>query len=300
MTPVPSPVTNVLSVDVEDYFHAEIFSDTVPRSSWESYPSRVERNTMRLLELFATFNVRATFFVLGWVAERQPRLVREIAAMGHEVACHSYWHKPIYKLNPDEFRKDTVRAKNVIEQALGQTVTGYRAPTFSIVKQSLWALDILAEEQFKYDSSIFPIRHDRYGIPEAPRVPFYVPTSAGPFLECPITTFAVFKKMNFPLGGGGYLRLLPEWYTRMGLKKIHAEGLALICYVHPWEIDPEQPRLEKRPHKRLRHYTNLSKTYDRLKRMLQAYRFTSFRDSKLSQFARECHLTTRNNHDHQC
>ena len=180
---------NIFSVDVEDYFHVEAFSDIVDRSTWESYSCRVEDNTRRILDLLDESSIRGTFFILGWVAERYPSLVRDIVARGHEPGCHSYWHRLIYTLKPDKFRDDTRRAKDVIEQAGGVALCGYRAPSYSIVARSLWALDVLAELGFTYDSSIFPIQHDVYGIPDAPRGPFRFNTSSGPIVEYPITTF---------------------------------------------------------------------------------------------------------------
>ncbi len=277
---------NVVSVDVEDYFHAEVFSGVVDRGRWDSYTSRVEPNTRRLLEMLGKLNVHGTFFVLGWVAERFPALVREIAAGGHELACHSYWHRLIYKLQPAEFREDTRRAKDVIEQISGQPVRGYRAPTYSVVDRSVWALDILAELGFTYDSSIYPIHHDRYGMPGAPREPFRFQTPSGPMTEFPITTFRLVGR-NMPVGGGGYLRLLPRLYTRLGLKSVQTEGLPIVVYIHPWEIDAEQPRLPVSLKSRLRHYTNLSRTFDRLQDVLQEGNYTSFLESGLANTAKD-------------
>ena len=282
-------IKNVISVDVEDYFHAESFSGVVDRGRWDSYSSRVEPNTLQILKLLAERQIHGTFFIVGWVAEKFPRLIREIVAGGHELACHSYWHRLIYKLDPREFREDTHRAKSVLEQISGQAVYGYRAPTYSIVTRSLWALDILAELGFTYDSSIFPIHHDRYGIPEAPRAPFRIVTTAGPLMEYPITTFRL-RGHNMPVAGGGYLRLLPEWYTRIGVRRAQKEGLPIIVYIHPWEIDPHQPRLPGSFSSRLRHYTNLSKTYDRLSHLLDAGTFTSFRESGLEGIAQDFDL----------
>ena len=210
----PRPVSvpgaeHIFSVDVEDYFQVESFADVIDRSRWPSFACRVEDNTRRLLDLLDAYRTRATFFVLGWVAERYPELVREIVARGHEPACHSYWHRRIDQLGPAEFREDTLHAKQVIEQAAGRQITGYRAPSFSIVRQSLWALEVLAELGFAYDSSIFPIRHDVYGIPDGPRTPVRIQTRSGPILEYPMTTFRMGGSRNFPVGGGGYLRLLP-------------------------------------------------------------------------------------------
>jgi polysaccharide deacetylase family protein (PEP-CTERM system associated) len=283
---------NVISVDVEDYFHAEAFAEIVQRSEWDSYASRVEDNTRRLLDLFARLNVEATFFVLGWVAERFPKLVRDIAAAGHEVACHSYWHRLIYKLDPKEFREDTYRAKQVIEQAAGVQIYGYRAPTYSIVINSLWATDILAELGFTYDSSIFPTHHDRYGIPSAPRFPFVINTTSGPLVEYPIATFRLWGDLNFPFGGGGYLRLLPWWYNQLGFRRAKVEGIPAVAYIHSWEIDSQQPRLKARLKSRLRHYKNLGKAYGRLENMLRQGNFISFRNSGLAAIAAVVDLNT--------
>jgi polysaccharide deacetylase family protein (PEP-CTERM system associated) len=283
---VVSATPKIFSVDVEDYFHVEAFSDVVDRSTWDVYECRVDANTRRLLDLLDRHQVRATFFVLGWVANRQPRLVAEIVNRGHEAACHSYWHRLVYSLTPDEFREDTRHAKDVIEQAAGTAVEGYRAPSYSITRRSLWALDVLAELGFEYDSSIFPIVHDVYGIPDAPRVPFTIATPSGPILECPITTFRLWGARNLPIGGGGYLRILPMWYTKLGVRRANEQGVPLIAYVHPWEIDPEQPRLRGRVTSRLRHYTNLGRTQDRLQQLLATGGFRSFRDSNLAEAAR--------------
>jgi polysaccharide deacetylase family protein (PEP-CTERM system associated) len=278
-------VNNVFSVDVEDYFHVEAFSDIVPRNKWDTYSLRVEANTHRVLDLLDEHRTEATFFVLGWVADKLPHLVREIHSRGHELACHSYWHRLIYKLSRDEFAEDTRRAKDIIEQAAGVPVYGYRAPSYSVTAASLWALDVLAESGFTYDSSIFPIRHDVYGIPTAPRNPFTVATKAGPIVEFPITTFRFSRGPNLPVGGGGYLRLLPFWYTRVGFRRARADNLPLIAYIHPWEVDPDQPRLPGRARSRVRHYTNLSQTYDRLGALLRLGHFTSFAKSGLTESA---------------
>lgn len=283
-------LTNIISVDVEDYFHVEAFSDVVDRGQWDTYPCRVEANTRRLLDLFDECQVKATFFILGWVADRYPALVQQIAGRGHELACHSYWHRLIYKLTPEEFRADTLRAKDVIEQAGGQRVYGYRAPSYSVTNKSLWALDVLGECGFTYDSSIFPIHHDVYGIPHAPRAPFQVATPSGALTEYPISTFRCLTQQNLPVGGGGYLRMLPFWYTRMGFHSATKERLPLIAYIHPWEIDPQQPRLSGRLTSRLRHYTNLGGTYERLRRLLELGAFSSFRDSGLAAEAKEIDL----------
>ena len=282
---------NVISVDVEDYFHVEAFSDIVDRKNWDQYPSRVEANTKRILDLLDESGVKGTFFVLGWVAERYPNLVREIVSRGHELACHSYWHRLIFNLDPKEFREDTLRAKAVLEQAAGLPVYGYRAPSFSIVTSSLWALEILAESGFTYDSSIYPIHHDTYGIPSAPRAPFRIDTPAGPIMEYPMSTFRMLGKHNLPVGGGGYLRMLPFWYTKLGCRRLQSEKVPLVVYIHPWEIDPDQPRLPGRRKSVLRHYTNLKKTAGRLRRLLQSGQFASFRESGLMDIPRPAALT---------
>ena len=272
---------SILSVDVEDYFHVEAFSQVVRQDQWSEFPSRVEANTHRILDLFDECQVKGTFFILGWVAHRFPHLVKQIVDRGHEPACHSYWHRLIYNLSPEEFRADTLRAKACIEQAGGQQVSGYRAPSFSIVERSLWALEILAEAGFRYDSSVFPVKHDTYGIPDAPRSPYPVMTPSGAIMECPMTTFRLPGSPNLPVGGGGYLRILPEWYTRLGLARARQENIPLICYIHPWEVDPEQPRIAAPLKSRLRHYTNLGKTCARLKHLIESARFTSFEASGL-------------------
>lgn len=277
--------TNIASADVEDYFQVEAFARSIDRSTWSSYSCRVESNTQRLLDLFDECNVRGTYFILGWVAERYPRLVREIAARGHELGCHSYWHRPIYKLSPGEFRDDTQQAKSVLEQASGASVCGYRAPSFSITSQSLWAFDILAELGFTYDSSVFPVSHDVYGMPGAPRSPFIVKTPSGPVVEYPMATFRLAGDRNFPVGGGGYLRIFPYWYTELGVRRAWRDGVPVVSYIHPWEIDPEQPRLSGPLKSRLRHYTNLSKTEERWRKLVRLGPFSSFRDSRLAESA---------------
>jgi polysaccharide deacetylase family protein (PEP-CTERM system associated) len=276
MTPVQRP--SVISVDVEDYFHVEAFTDIVNRGNWDTYPCRVETNTQRVMDLLDRCGVKGTFFILGWVAERYPRLVAEIAARGHEPACHSYWHRLIYNLDPQEFRADTQRAKECIEQAAGQPVFGYRAPSFSIVSKSAWALEVLKELGFRYDSSVFPVKHDVYGTASAPRRPFQVATPSGPITEYPMTTFHFGSSPNLPVGGGGYLRIFPYWYTKMGVERVWGEGLPVVSYIHPWEFDPEQPRLSGRLKSRLRHYTNLTKTEERLGKLIRLGEFTAFRD----------------------
>lgn len=263
-----------MSVDLEDYFHVEAFADRIARSEWDSFPSRVRQNTERVLALFERHQCRATFFVLGWVAEREPGLIRQVADAGHEIACHSYFHYRVNTMRPEQFREDLRRAKGVIEDASGAKVLGYRAPTFSVVKESLWALEILAEEGFEYDSSIFPIHHDRYGIPDAPRFAHCRQLASGRSIcELPMPTVSL-GEHNLPATGGGYLRLLPLSYTRWAMRKIHArDRQPVIFYFHPWEIDPEQPRLPASWKTRIRHYSGLAKTESRLDKILTEHRF---------------------------
>jgi len=269
--------TNYLTIDVEDYFQVAAFEDIVSLDSWDNYESRVKTNTRRILDLFATHNVKATFFILGWTAERYPDLVKEIHRQGHEIGCHSYWHRKIYELTPDEFREDTKRAKSLLEDIIDKQVLGFRAPSYTITNKSLWALDILQELGFKYDSSIFPIYHDNYGIPDAPRFEYKLPEHD--MMEYPIST-SLFLGRKIPVAGGGYFRIFPYWFTKMALKKINVkENKPFIFYLHPWEIDPAQPRMKKaKLLSRFRHYINLNTTYDRLQRLLQDFSFRPISD----------------------
>jgi len=273
----PARPTSAFSVDVEDYFHVEAFSKDVPRDAWTTYPSRVVRNTTTLLDLLDRYHVRGTFFVLGWVAQREPGLVREIRDRGHELGCHSMLHRLIYRLSPHEFEEDTKAAKDLIEQAAGREIGGYRAPTFSITSKSLWALDVLARCGFRFDSSIYPITHDNYGLLGSPRAPYSISADAGAagtarVAEFPISSFRMLGR-DLPVAGGGYLRMLPWWYNRAGIDRILDEPRPAMVYVHPWEIDPEQPRIKTRLRSRLRHYTNLGGMQARLERLLERYAF---------------------------
>jgi polysaccharide deacetylase family protein (PEP-CTERM system associated) len=269
----------VLSVDVEDYFQVEAFSTQIQRADWHGMPSRVVANTERVLDLLAEFGQVATFFVVGWVAERYPELVRRIYAAGHEIACHSYWHKLVYTLKEPEFREDTRVSKAVLESAVGKAIYGYRAPSYSVTAKSMWALDVLAELGFTYDSSIFPIVHDISGIPDYPRVPHRHPCRNGGFItEFPATTIR-FGGLNWPVGGGGYLRIFPMQYSLWGLKRLGQEpGVIPIVYFHPWELDPQQPRIKGGLRSRLRHYTSLSQMEGKLRVMLSTFRFARFTD----------------------
>ena len=267
-------ICNAMTVDVEDYFHVGAFSGVIDPTTWDHFPSRVERNTYRILDLFDEQDVRITFFVLGWVAERFPKLVRVLAERGHEIACHGYSHQLVYGQTPTVFREETVRAKACLEDQVQRPVLGYRAASYSITKPSLWAIDILAELGFSYDSSIFPIRHDRYGIPHSPQWPYRLTTSAGcSIIEFPPSTVTIFGQ-RLPVAGGGYFRLYPYRITHAGLAQINrVEGRPFIFYLHPWEIDPDQPRIRAGMLSSFRHYTNLNRCEIRLRRLLQDFDF---------------------------
>jgi polysaccharide deacetylase family protein (PEP-CTERM system associated) len=339
---------NILTIDLEDYFQVHAFSDVIKYDDWNNYECRVERNTDRLLSILSSVRSpqhsqlstqnsesnnsvlspqhlpKATFFVLGWIAERYPDLVRRIKKEGHEVACHGYAHRLVYTQSRDEFRKDVKRAKSILENITGKEVIGYRAPSYSITNRSEWAFEVLLEEGFKYDSSIFPIRHDFYGMPEAPRFPFVVSLNGNSnvefsmlncelnafqdsklniqnsqlnaqssvlkansplntenskfIIEFPISTARLFG-LNFPISGGGYFRLFPYSLIRKGLRSINEkEKRPFIFYIHPWEIDPNQPRVNGvTPRSKFRHYVNLNKTEDRLQRLLNDFNFSSVR-----------------------
>jgi polysaccharide deacetylase family protein (PEP-CTERM system associated) len=268
-------IVNAMSVDVEDYFQVSAFDRIVSRAGWATYESRVVRNTDRLLEVFDSAGIHATFFVLGWVAERFPALVRQISAMGHEVASHGYNHQLLYTLTPQQFREDVRSAKTALECITGHPVRGYRAPSYSIVESSLWALDILVEEGYVYDTSIFPIHHDRYGIPHAPRHVHVLERASGSLIELPPSTVRV-RGLNLPIAGGGYFRLLPYAWTRWGIRRVNdAERQPVVFYLHPWEIDPDQPRFDVGRTTRFRHYTGLGRTANRLAQLMRDFRFGS-------------------------
>jgi polysaccharide deacetylase family protein (PEP-CTERM system associated) len=274
-----SAVVNALTVDVEEYFHPNAMDAAVQPSEWDALPHRVEGNTRRVLDLLDEFQTRATFFVLGWVAERFPALIAEIARRGHEVACHGFAHRLVYKLGPVRFREDVRRGKRALEDCLGGRVLGFRAASYSIVASTPWALDILIEAGFEYDSSIFPIHHDIYGIPGFSRFPVRVKCTAGDIIEVPPSTLRLLGR-NWPVAGGGYFRLLPYHVTTWAIRRInrHDQRPAMI-YVHPWEFDVDQPRLAAGRASRLRQYTNLHKTEPRLRRLLSEFRFAPIRDA---------------------
>jgi polysaccharide deacetylase family protein (PEP-CTERM system associated) len=263
-------VRNAMTVDVEDYFQVQAFADRVDRSGWDSYPSRVEANVDRIMMQFDRAGVLATFFTLGWIAERHPAMVRRIVASGHELASHGWDHTRADSQEPDAFRQDIRRTRAMLEDVGGVRVTGYRAPTFSIGARNQWAFNVLREEGYRYSSSVNPIAHDLYGMPDAPRAPFQ-PHQDG-FWELPMTTVRLFGR-NWPNSGGGYFRLLRGALYRRGLTRVNEiEGRPGIFYFHPWEIDPGQPRIAgARWKSRLRHYTNLSRMAADLDRILRAF-----------------------------
>jgi polysaccharide deacetylase family protein (PEP-CTERM system associated) len=268
---------HAFTVDVEDYFHVEAFANCIDRESWNTAEYRCERNVARILEMLAARDVRGTFFVLGWVAERSPRLVREIAGAGHEIACHGHSHQLVYRQTREQFTNETRHAKELLEDLSGKPVLGYRAASFSITQASMWALDVLIDLGFTYDSSVFPVgHHDNYGIAGAPRGLCRLRAPSGRFLtEAPLSVANAFG-LPIPVAGGGYFRLFPYWFSRAAMRQIEREeGRSVIFYVHPWEIDTEQPRVEARLLSRFRHYNNIEKCESRLQRLLADFRFGS-------------------------
>ena len=274
-------IINAFTVDVEDYYHVSAFADQISNTNWDQYESRVERNTHRILDLLDRQNIRGTFFILGWVAEQYPELVREIDLRGHEIGTHSYWHRLVYDQTPDEFREDLVRSIEVLNSITGKPITLYRAPSFSITRRSQWALQILAEEGIQLDSSIFPIVHDRYGIPDAEPLPHRVqiPDSDLDIGEFPPSVYRKWR-VNWPISGGGYFRLYPyRWSLRL-LQSVNEEQQApFMFYIHPWEVDPEQPRIKAKLKSRFRHYQNLKTTEHKLEKLLSDFRFGTLTES---------------------
>jgi polysaccharide deacetylase family protein (PEP-CTERM system associated) len=267
------PIRNAFSIDVEDYFQVSALAPHFPRKIWERQPCRVERNVDRMLAMLDDHQALATFFTLGWVAERYPELVKRIVAGGHELASHGYGHQRASDLSHEEFLRDVTHAKKLLEDLGGQRVIGYRAPSFSIGENNLWALDTLAEAGYEYSSSIYPIRHDHYGMPNAPRFAFR-PNNTKSLLELPATTLRLFNR-NLPAAGGGYFRLLPYQLSRWAINRVNRmDGQPCIFYCHPWEIDPEQPRPSGMTLKtRFRHYVNLARTESRLRSLLKDFRW---------------------------
>jgi polysaccharide deacetylase family protein (PEP-CTERM system associated) len=264
-------VINALSVDIEDWYQVGAFENTIAREDWGACASRVERNTDRLIDLFARKNVRATFFTLGWVAERHPDLIRRIVAGGHELASHGYDHQRVFTFTPEQFRADLRKSRALLEQAGAVPVRGYRAPSFSIDARTPWAHAVLAEEGYSYSSSVAPVRHDHYGWPEAPRCAFR-PLADSPLIELPVTTARLLGR-TIAAGGGGFFRLMPYGFTRWAVRQVNQqEQRPAIFYFHPWEIDPDQPRVPHAPlRSRLRHYTNIATTEAKLERLIDAF-----------------------------
>ncbi len=265
------PAPNAMTVDVEDYFQVQAFTDIIDRSDWERLPCRVECNVDRLLALFDAHEVTATFFVLGWVAQRYPKVVEAIADAGHEVASHGWEHIPVDRQTPASFSDDCSRTKSLLEDLIGRQVTGYRAATFSINDKTPWAHKVLKEAGYLYSSSVYPIRHDIYGMVGAPRFPYY-PDGPEGVVELPITTVTLFGK-NLPCGGGGYFRLLPYGISRWAMNRVNSvDKQPCIFFLHPWEIDPDQPRQRNASWKsKFRHYLNLGRTETRLKALLESF-----------------------------
>ncbi len=270
--PRVEPITNAMTVDVEDYFQVAAFEKCIQREDWPRWPVRVEANTRRVLELFERRGVQATFFVLGWVAERFPTLVRDISAAGHEIASHGFGHERLTTLSPSDFRDGIVRTKHLLEDLTGTAVVGYRAPSYSIGPTTLWAHQELREAGYLYSSSIVPIHHDLYGMPGAPRFAFLVEGSG--LLEIPVTTVRLWRR-NWPCGGGGYFRLLPYALFKRGLRRVNCrEQCSGVFYFHPWEVDPQQPRVPGVTLKnRVRHYLNLTRTAPRIEQLVRDFRF---------------------------
>ncbi len=268
---------NAMTVDVEDYFQVSAFEPYIDKKQWDNIPHRVENNTNRILDLFNQNNTKATFFTLGWVAKRYPALIKRIVDEGHELASHGYQHIRVTEQTSKEFREDIATTKKLLEDLSGQEVKGYRAASYSIVSKNLWALDVLQEEGYQYSSSIYPVKHDLYGIPDAPRF-MYQPIENNDFKEIPITTLRVFKK-NLPCGGGGFFRLYPYHFSKWAFNKINNnEQQSGIFYFHPWEIDPDQPRQKQLSFKtRFRHYLNLSKMEQRISNLLQDFEWDTMK-----------------------
>ena len=268
---------NVLTIDVEDWFQVETLSESIGSNEWEGFKSRLLPNLLKILNLLEEKKIKATFFVLGWIAERFPDLVLMIKQQGHEIGSHGYAHQLVYKQDEKSFEEDVKKSKDILENIIEEKILGYRAPSFSIIPSCFWAYNILAKLGIKYDSSIFPVRHLTYGIPDAPRFPFTINLDGGnKIMEFPLSTVRIFGQ-NFPVGGGGYLRLFPYAYTRWSIKNLNRQNKRAIVYFHPWEIDPHQPKQKVKISSRIRHYSNLSVMQDRVERLLNDFDFGSIK-----------------------
>jgi len=276
-------IINAMTVDVEDYFQVSAFENYIERKTWDSLPCRVEQNTDRILALFSLKGVKATFFTLGWVAKRYPQLIQRIVSEGHELACHGLDHTRVTEQTPDEFRQDVIQSKQLLEDIGSVSVKGYRAASYSIGAKNLWALEVLGESGFVYSSSIYPVKHDLYGMPEAPRFAFE-PEKADGLLEIPVTTVQLGEN-KLPCGGGGYFRLFPYQLSKWAIKRVNQhDGQACVFYFHPWEIDPNQPKQKGISLKtRFRHYLNLNKTEHRLSQLLDDFQWNTMEQVFLSQ-----------------
>jgi polysaccharide deacetylase family protein (PEP-CTERM system associated) len=271
---------NAFSVDVEDWYQVADFDAVVPFDTWDRFESRVRRNTEKILAVMDEFGVKGTFFILTWNAERYPEIVRDIQARGHEIASHGYGHRIVYELTRDQFAADVARAKKTLEDITGEAVLGYRAPSFSFTAKSEWGPDVLLEQGYRYDSSVFPVKDSMYGMPDAERFPYVIREKDGRRLvEFPITTTELFGR-NLPLGGGGYLRLLPYVYMKWGMRRVNRrEGKGTVFYIHPWEVDPDHPRIKTAGRRGFSsHYVNLASTEGKLRRLLRDFRFAPMRD----------------------
>jgi polysaccharide deacetylase family protein (PEP-CTERM system associated) len=269
-------IKNILSIDVEEWFQVENLKKVISPQAWSYCEKRLPANISEILNLLEEKGVKATFFVLGWIAEHFPEIVEAIQKKGHEISTHGYSHSLVFTQTEKEFREDVKKSLEIIEKLTGQPVLGYRAPSFSINSRCLWAFEVLSELGIRYDSSIFPIRHPEYGMPSAPRFPHNLMLKNGKELkEFPLSTVRFFG-LNLPVAGGAYLRIFPYWYNRWGIKKLNSEGRSAIVYFHPWEIDPDQPREQIGFFKGFRHYTNLDLMKRKINKLLEEFEFTSF------------------------
>lgn len=271
-------VENILSVDVEDWFHPEAVHHLYPPDSWSNIQNRVEENVNKLLNLFSEKNVNATFFVLGWIAKTHPGVIKKIVKNGHEIASHGNMHRMVTKMSPEEFEADLGESIKILEDVSGQKILGFRAPTFSVVEKTFWSFEIMLKLGLVYDSSVYPIWHDRYGVPDAPRVRYNAYSQNGNILtEFPMSTLNILGK-NIPFGGGGYLRILPGWLTQIAVSKLNTQNQPAIMYLHPWEFDTGQPRLHLGAIQTWRHYYNIKKNMKKLGALLDKFSWTSFKN----------------------